>query len=92
MTMQTDVKAVSLAASGTVSNQRTRVRGAMIEPGVSAGSIVFKDGGASGTTVMTVNTVANGDPFPMLIPGEGVLFQTDVYAALTNVKATVFYG
>ncbi len=92
MTMQTDVKAASLAASGTVFGQRTRVRGAMIEPGASAGSVVFKDGGSGGTTVMTINTVANGDPFPMIVPGEGVLFSTDVYVTLSNAKITVFYG
>lgn len=92
MGMQTDVKATSLAASGTVFGQRTRVRGALIEPGASAGSVVFKDGGSSGTTIMTINTTAGGDPFPVLIPGEGVVFTTDVYATLTNAKVTVFYG
>lgn len=92
MGMQTDVKAASLAASGTAFGQRTRVRGALVEPGASAGTLVFKDGGSSGTTVMTINTVANGDPFPVLIPAEGIVFQTDVYVALTNAKITVFYG
>jgi len=92
MAMQTDVKATSLAASGSVFGARTRVRGALIEPGASAGSVVFKDGGSSGTTVMTINTVANGDPFPVLIPAEGVLFSTDVYVTLSNTKITVFYG
>jgi hypothetical protein len=41
---------------------------------------------------MTLNTVANGETFNVFIPAEGVLFQTDVYAALTNTKVTVFYG
>ena len=92
MTMQTDVKATSLAASGSAFGQRTRVRGALIEPGASAGSVIFKDGGSSGTTVMTINTAAGGVTFPVLIPGEGILFSTDVYVALSNAKATVFYG
>ena len=92
MGMQTDVKANSVAASGTVFNCRTRVRGMLIEPGASDGSVVLKDGGTGGTTIMTINTLANKDPFPVIIPGEGVLFQTDVYIALTNTKATVFYG
>ena len=92
MTMQTDVSATSLAASGSVFGARTRVRGALIEPGASAGSVVFKDGGSGGTTIFTVNTVANGDPFPVLIPAEGVLFQTSVYVTLSNAKITVFYG
>lgn len=92
MGMQTDIKAVSLAASGTAFNQRTRVRGALIEPGASAGSVVFKDGGSSGTTIMTINTSANGETFSMVIPADGIVFQTDVYVALTNAKITVFYA
>jgi len=90
--MQTDVKAVSVAASGSVYGGRTRVRGLVIEPGSLAGSVVLLDGGASGTTVFTVNTPAAGQVFNVLIPGEGVLFTTNVYATLTNAKVTVFYG
>jgi len=90
--MQTDVKAISLAASGSAYGSRTRVRGLVIEPGASAGSVVLKDGGSSGITVLTVNTPAAGQVFNVLIPGEGVLFTTDVYATLSNAKVTVFYG
>lgn len=92
MAVQTDVKASSLAASGTVYGDRTRVRGLLIEPGGSAGSVVLKNGGSSGTTVLTINTTANGETFNALIPSSGVLFSTDVYATLTNAKVTVFYG
>ena len=92
MGMQTDIEVTSLAASGTVFDQRTRVRGALIEPGSSAGSVVFKDGGSSGTTIMTINTSANGETFSMVVPANGVVFKTDVYVALTNAKVTVFYA
>ena len=92
MAMQTDVKAVSLAASGAVNGGRVRVKGMVVEPGTSAGSVVIKDGGASGTTLFTINTLANGAPFNVLIPGEGVLCATSGYATLTNAKVTVFYG
>lgn len=92
MSMQTDVKAISLAASGAVTDSRTRVRSLVIEPGASAGSAVIKDGGTGGTTLFTINTTANGETFNVLIPGEGVLCLTSAYATLTNAKATVFYG
>ncbi len=92
MGMQTDVRATSLAASGSVFGNRTRVRGAVVKPGASAGSVAFKDGGASGTTLFTINTMANGEPFSVVIPANGVLFETDVYATLSNAKVTVFYG
>lgn len=92
MTMQSDVNAISLAASGTVYGGRTRVRGLVIEPGAVAGSVVLKDGGASGTTIMTINTTAASATFTVTIPGEGVLFSTSAYATLSNAKVTVFYG
>lgn len=92
MGMQTDVKAKSLAASGAVTDARARVRGMVIEPGTNAGSVTLKDGGSSGTTVLTINTIANGEPFNVVIPAEGVLFEDDVYATLANAKVTVFYA
>jgi len=92
MGMQTDVKALSLAASGAITDARTRVRGMVVEPGASAGSVVLKDGGSGGTTVLTINTTAAGAPFNVVVPGEGVLFLTSAYATLSNAKVTVFYG
>jgi hypothetical protein len=92
MTMQTDVKVKSLAASGAVTTFRARLRGMVIEPGTGAGSVIMKDGGSGGTALMTINTVANGEPFNVLIPAEGVLFSTDIYAALTDAKVTVFHA
>jgi hypothetical protein len=90
--MQTDVKAKSLSASGSVYGDRTRVKGLVITPGASAGSVILKDGGSGGTTIMTIDTVAQGEAFNVLIPGEGVLFSTNVYATLSNATVTVFYG
>lgn len=92
MAMQTDVNVKSLAASGSIFGNRTRVKGLTITPEASAGSVILKNGGASGTTVMTIVTVANGETFNVLVPGEGVLFSTNVYATLSNASVTVFYG
>lgn len=90
--MQTDVKAKSLSTSDSVYGDRTRVKGMVITPGGSAGSVILKNGGSGGTTIMTINTVANGETFNVIIPGEGVLFSTNVYATLSNATVTVFYG
>lgn len=92
--MQTDVLSVTVSTSSTAYSTRTRVRGMVIAPGSANGSVTFKDGGASGTTLMTFSTVANGEPFNVLIPANGVLFETDVYVALsgTGTAVTVFYG
>lgn len=90
--MQTDVKAISLAASGAITDTRTRVRGLVVEPGASAGSVIIKDGGSGGTTLFTINTIAGGETFNVIIPAEGVLCETSAYATLSNAKVTAFYG
>lgn len=92
MGMQTDVQAKSLNASGSVYGARTRVRGLIITPGANAGSVELKDGGSGGTSVMSITTVAGGEAFNAIIPANGVLFEVDVYAALSNASVTVFYG
>ena len=101
MAMQTDVLAsVPLTADGQFTNQtptalgRTRIKAVYMVPSGTAGSVVFKDGDASGTTVMTLNTVASAtQPTYLVIPSQGVLFSTAVYADVTNIgSVTIFYG
>ena len=101
MAMQTDVLAsVPLTNTGQFTNQtptalgRTRVKAVYIVPAASAGSVIFKNGGSGGTTVMTLNTVASAtQPTYLIFPGEGVLFSTDVHGTVANVgSVTIFYG
>jgi hypothetical protein len=91
MAMQTDVKAASLDATGTVFAGRTRVKGLLVSY-ASGGTVVLKDGGASGTTRLSYTAPAAAGSVNVLIPGEGVLFETDAHATLTNATAVVFYG
>mgnify|MGYP000335411263 CR=1 FL=1 len=95
MTMQYDVKATTRTDDGDIYTMRTRVKGMVISPTPgSAGTVVLKDGGTSGTTRLTIN-VASGatSPFPVVVPGEGIVFDTSVYLDLTTVASvTVFYG
>jgi hypothetical protein len=102
MAMQTDVLAsLPLTADGQMLDQnslvigRARVKAIRIIPTASsAGSVVLKDGGASGNTKITVNVFpASTGPDYMLLPGEGLLFQTDIYADITTIASvTVIYG
>ena len=96
MTMQGDVKATHVNASGTISDQRTRVKGFSICATASqAGTLLLKDGGSGGTTRIEIDIPSNSNPnsFYVAIPQEGVLFSTNVYATLTNIASvTVFYG
>ena len=101
MGIQTDVLAsVPLTATGQFANQatnalgRTRIKSVYIVPTGTAGSVVFRDGGASGAIVMTLNTVASAtQPTYMLIPGQGLLFVTNVHGTVTSIgSVTIFYG
>jgi hypothetical protein len=96
MTMQYDVKARHLNASGSVSDQPARVKGFSICATASAaGTLLLKDGGAGGTTLLEVDIPANSNPnsFYTLVPGEGVKFSTNIYATLTGIASvTVYYG
>jgi hypothetical protein len=73
---------------------RTRVKGYQCLSGGTAGDIIFRDGGASGPIRLQFNVPANtNNPFANLIPGEGILFTTDVHVTVpTAAKVTVFYG
>lgn len=96
MTMQTDVKSKHLNASGSVFADRARVKGFSICAVASAaGTLLLRDGGASGTVLIELDIPSNSNPntFYTLVPGEGVLFNTNIYATLTNIASvTVFYG
>jgi hypothetical protein len=92
MTMQTDIQTAVVAATGTAYAGRTRVRGLLVIPGASAGSVVLRDGGSSGVTKFSIATSANGEPFSVVIPANGVLFNTDVHATVSNAAVTVMYG
>ena len=96
MTMQTDVLATHLNASGAVFAGRARIKGFSICATAStAGTLLLKDGGSSGTTKIEIDIPSNSNPnsFYVAIPGEGVLCATSIYATLTNIASvTVFYG
>ena len=92
--MQTDVRASHVEATGTMVTGRTRVKGYQCLSGGTAGDIIFRDGGASGTVRLQFNVpTATIAPFSTVIPGEGILFTTDVHVTLPGTaKLTIFYG
>lgn len=94
MSMQTDVKAAYVDATATVYDGRARLRGVLVTPGSAAGTVVIRDGGASGTTILSTATLASGSPFNVLIPAEGVLCATSLHTTVsgTATTAVVFYA
>ena len=90
--MQTDVKASTLADTGSI-GYATRLKGLVISYTAGTGSVVLKDGGSSGTTrfSFTAPATTNG-AINVIIPGEGIRFDTSIYGAITDATVTVFYG
>ena len=87
---------VGSANAGTPANLgRIRIKGLYVVPGSTAGSVVFRDGGASGDVLLTLNTptVANAGAYNIIIPGEGILAETNLHGTVTNTASVVvFYG
>ena len=101
MAMQTDVLAsIPRTNAGDMLDQnslvigRSRVKAIYIVPDTGAGTVTFRDGGASGPIKITVNTLASSSaPDYILMPGAGLLFQTSIYIVPSAVVSTmVIYG
>jgi hypothetical protein len=92
--MQTDVKSSHVETTGTMVSHGTRVKGYQCLSGGTAGDIILRDGGGSGTVRLQFNIPANtNNPFANIIPGEGIRFDTDVHVTLpAAAKITIFYG
>ena len=94
MSMQTDVKGAYVSATATVYNDRTRLKSIFVTPGSAAGTVVIRDCGSSGTTIFSSATLASGNPFNILLPGEGVLCSINLHVTVTGTATTavVYYG
>lgn len=94
MTVQTDVLAAHVEATGTAVSGRYRLKGYQCLSGGTAGDIIFRDGGPSGPIRLQFNVPANtNNPFGNIIPGQGILFQNSIHVTLpTAGKVTIFYG
>lgn len=103
MAMQTDVLLTQpLGSSNTFKTQsgavlgRCRIKAIYGTAAALAGTLVLYDGASdAGSPIGTISTptAANAGTYYILLPGEGILVETGVYAALTNVdSAMLIYG
>ena len=94
MTMQTDVLSAHKESTGTLVIGRYRLKGYQGLSGGTAGDIIFRDGGSGGPIRLQFNVPANSNnPFSNLIPGQGIVFYTDIHVTLpTSATITAFYG
>jgi len=81
-------------ATGVIYAGAANLAGYQIAPGGTAGEIIFRDGGASGTERLRVNIPATPlTPISTLIPGNGIRFTTNIHVTLPTAAAvTIFCG
>jgi len=90
--MAYDIQAATVTEAGVAVNKRARVKGLSYVTAGTAGSVVLKDGGSGGTTVLTLNTPATTDIYDLMVPDNGILCATNVHVTVTNVSSvTVLY-
>lgn len=88
MTMQTDVSSTYLNASGAVTTQRARLRAVSYKGDGTAGYIKLRDGGVSGTVLLQLDvSTADTQTINMLLPAEGILFGTSIYADMSHIAS-----
>jgi len=93
MTTLTNVISQHADATGTMYSGPTNLCGYQVAPGGTAGEIIFRDGGASGTTRMIVHITTNGAVMSTLLPGNGIRFYTDIHVTLpASASITIFTG
>jgi hypothetical protein len=94
MSTLTNVFAVHAEATGTMYAGATNLGGYQILGGGTAGDIIFRDGGASGTERLRFNIAATPlNALSTLLPGNGIRFNTDIHVTLpTSAKVTIFCG
>mgnify|MGYP001445239907 CR=1 FL=1 len=69
-----------------------RIKGFIVTPTGSAGTVTFKDGSSTLFTLATAASAASG-PVNIGLPDEGVKFTTNLQATLTNVAGlTAFHA
>ena len=89
------IKSSTVTSTGAISSGPSRLLSVYAVCGASAGQIILKDGGATGTTLMDLATPAGATlTINLSVPDEGIRFATDLHlSTLSNVTSlTVLYA
>jgi hypothetical protein len=94
MSTLTNVFSAHADATGTIYAGAANLAGYQALSGGTAGEVIFRDGGASGTVLLRFNIPANtNNPFANIIPGNGIRFKTNIHVTLpASAAATIFCG
>jgi hypothetical protein len=82
------VKGAAANATTTVFAGRARLKGFIIGPGASNGTVTFNDGGSAKFNVAVTGGTSD---VSMSIPEQGVLFTSNLNVTTVNCTVNVFY-
>jgi hypothetical protein len=93
MSTLTNVFSTHRDTTGVIYAGATNLAGFQFLTGGTAGEIVFRDGGASGTVLLRINISTNAVPVSTLLPGNGIRFNTNIHVTLpASAVITIFCG
>lgn len=84
MSFASDIQATTLTDTGTAVASRVRLAGVNVVGTATAGTLTFRDGGSGGTVKLTYNTPAAAGVYDLLIPDNGILFETDMHVTFSS--------
>ena len=83
-----NIKSVQKTSSAAAVSGRTRLLGVYFTNTATASTLVFKDGGSSGTARLSLVTPAAAGSQDLLIPDMGILFQDGIYITFGSAEVT----
>jgi predicted secreted protein len=84
MSFASDIQATTLTDTGTAIGRRVRLAGINVVGTATAGTLTFRDGGSGGAIKLTYYTPAAAGGNDLLIPDNGILFETDMHVTFSN--------
>ena len=87
------ITAKKATATGSLLGGRSRLKGFIVKTAGSGNpQLVFRSGGASGTTLLDVS-LSTGDDTQITIPDQGIVFEDGCHVTLTaTTSITAFFG
>jgi hypothetical protein len=93
MSTLTTINSAYASATGVAYAGPAALCGLYIRSGATGGQIVIRDGGASGTTLLTLDLAALAGVITMPITGNGIRFTSNIHVTLpAGATITLFMG
>ena len=89
MSFMSDVKAVTKTADAAAISGRTRLQGVYYTCTGTASSFALKNGSTdAGAALLTINTPAAAGAYDLIIPDDGILFDSGIYVDVGDAEVT----